>query len=186
MKKLLFLFLLLPDLSIACAFESAVRKYSDQYGFSSEFIMSVIRAESNFNCGALSSKGAKGLMQLMDATSEKYDVTNPFDPNGNIKGGVRLLNDLSFKYDNIDFVLAAYNAGEGAVEKYGGIPPYKETWGYIKKIKKYFLSMTGHKLTIESARYEIKENPRSPWVRFRISSPWVRFRVGSPWQKSDP
>ena len=99
------------------------------------FVTALIRAESNFNPYAVSRKGARGLMQLMPATAERLGVRRSFDPAANIRGGVRYLKSLCVRFSNApELVLAAYNAGEDAVESYGGVPPYRETVNYVKKI----------------------------------------------------
>ncbi len=99
------------------------------------FVSAVIRAESNFNPYAVSRKGARGLMQLMPATAARLGVRNPFDPGSNIRGGIRYLKELCTRFSNApELVLAAYNAGEDAVGAYGGVPPYRETVDYVKKI----------------------------------------------------
>jgi soluble lytic murein transglycosylase-like protein len=99
-------------------------------------VRAVIQAESAWNRRAVSPKGAMGLMQLMPATAAQYGVADPFDPDQNIRAGVRHLKHLLDRYDgNAELALAAYNAGPGAVEKYGRtIPPYRETRAYVKKI----------------------------------------------------
>ena len=99
------------------------------------FVSAVIKAESNFNPHARSRKGALGLMQLMPATAERLGVRRWSDPEANIRGGVRYLKALCLRFSNApELVLAAYNAGEEAVDAYQGIPPYRETVGYVKKI----------------------------------------------------
>lgn len=98
-------------------------------------VHSIIRAESNYNVNAISPKGAMGLMQLMPETAQAYGVANPFDPSQNIEGGVKYLKDLVKLFDRSTFkVLAAYNAGQEAIKKYGGIPPYRETRNYIQRV----------------------------------------------------
>lgn len=95
----------------------------------------LIFAESNYDPYALSPKGAKGLTQLMDATAKQYGVTNSYDTSQNIDGGAKYLRDLLAVYDgDVTLALAAYNAGETAVAKYDGVPPYEETQNYVKKI----------------------------------------------------
>jgi TPR repeat protein len=116
-----------------------VLRLAPQYGVYPRLAMAVIRAESNFNPGALSPKNAQGLMQLIPETAERFNVKKPFDPEQNIRGGLAYLRWLLayFKGD-VALVAAAYNAGEGAVNKYAGIPPYAETQGYVKRIREIF------------------------------------------------
>lgn len=100
-------------------------------------VRAIIHAESSFNVNAISSKGASGLMQLMPATAKRYGVQDIFDPEQNIWGGVRYMRDLLAMFDdNVTLALAAYNAGENAVIRYGGIPPYRETQNYVERVIK--------------------------------------------------
>ena len=102
-------------------------------------ISAVIQAESDFDAREVSHKGARGLMQLMPATAERFGVKNVFDAKSNINGGVRYLRWLLDTFNgNADLAVAAYNAGEGNVWKYNGIPPFRETINYVKKIAKHF------------------------------------------------
>ena len=102
-------------------------------------IKAVIYTESYFNPNATSRKGASGLMQLMPATAEKYGVNDLYNPRQNIIAGIKHLKYLLSRYPyKLKFALAAYNAGETAVDKYNGIPPYKETQGYVKKVMKHY------------------------------------------------
>ncbi len=116
-----------------------VLKLAPEYGVYPLLAMAVIRAESNFNPGAVSPKNAQGLMQLIPETAERFNVKKPFDPEQNIRGGLAYLRWLLayFKGD-IALVAAAYNAGEGAVNRHAGIPPYAETQGYVKRIREIF------------------------------------------------
>ncbi|HEY1249756.1 MAG TPA: lytic transglycosylase domain-containing protein [Thermoanaerobaculia bacterium] len=99
------------------------------------FVSALIRAESNYEPRAVSRKGARGLMQLMPATARRLSVRYPFDPASNVAGGVRYLRELVDRFGNQpELVLAAYNAGEQAVETYGGVPPYRETVAYVNRI----------------------------------------------------
>ncbi len=100
-------------------------------------VMAIVEVESNFNPNAVSPKGAKGLMQIMDSTAKELNLKDPFDPYENIKSGIKHLKYLMKKYNNdLEKVIAAYNAGAGAVDKYKGIPPYKETINYVEKVKR--------------------------------------------------
>ncbi|HEV7763612.1 MAG TPA: lytic transglycosylase domain-containing protein [Thermoanaerobaculia bacterium] len=101
-------------------------------------VSAVIKAESDYNPRIVSHKGARGLMQLMPATAKRFGVTNSFDPRENIFAGTRYLRWLLKKFDgNADFAVAAYNAGEGNVWKYEGVPPFRETVNYINRIAKH-------------------------------------------------
>ncbi len=110
------------------------------YSLEPALIHAVITAESAYNPLARSPKGAKGLMQLMPGTAQRYGVKNPLDPKQNILGGAAYLRDLLTMFgDDIQLALAAYNAGEGAVAKHGGrIPPYRETLEYVPKVLSYY------------------------------------------------
>lgn len=112
-----------------------VHELAPQFRVNPEFALAIIRTESNFNAGAVSEKNALGLMQLIPETAERFNVTKPFDPVENIRGGLAYLRWL-FAYYRGDVVLvaAAYNAGEGAVNKYLGVPPFAETQAYVLRI----------------------------------------------------
>ena len=108
---------------------------AQEHGVDPSLVRAVIHTESAFNPRAVSPKGARGLMQLMPQTARLLGVMNSFDPLQNISGGTRHLALLIKRYDgNLRFALAAYNAGEGAVEQYGGIPPYRETQEYVRRV----------------------------------------------------
>lgn len=116
--------------------ENSIQRAAARYGLNADLIRAVIGAESAGKQDAVSSKGAQGLMQLMPATARQYGVVDPFDPEQNIDGGSKYLSYLFTRYGgNTKLALAAYNAGEGTVDKYGGIPPYTETRNYIRKIE---------------------------------------------------
>lgn len=132
---------------------------ADKYDLPIELIHSIIRAESNYDSRAVSPKGAKGLMQLMPTTAKIYGVQNVFDPKENIEGGVKYLKDLVKLYKrNTRLVLAAYNAGQEAVKKYSGIPPYSETRDYIEKVMSTYTKPTILTRTIIYSYYD--ENGR--------------------------
>ena len=117
------------------AYQHTIRTYARRYGVDEALIHSVVKQESCFNEKALSRVGAIGLMQLMPATASYLKVKDPWNPEQNIKGGVKYLSKMLKRFKgNKRFALAAYNAGPGKVIKYGGIPPYKETRNYVKKI----------------------------------------------------
>jgi len=116
-----------------------VRKLAPEYGVSPRLVMAVIRAESNFEPTAVSLKNAQGLMQLIPETSVRFNVRKPFDPEQNIRGGMAYLRWLLAYFEgNVALVAAAYNAGEGAVNRYRGIPPYAETRDYVSRILRLF------------------------------------------------
>jgi soluble lytic murein transglycosylase-like protein len=113
-----------------------VAEHARRHDLSPDLVRAVIRVESGWNPRAVSAKGALGLMQLMPSTAAEYGVSDPFDPEQNIRAGVAYLRKLIDRFDGkTELALAAYNAGPGAVEKYGRtIPPYKETQSYVRRI----------------------------------------------------
>jgi soluble lytic murein transglycosylase-like protein len=118
-------------------YDPIIKKVAGKYRIDPALVHIIIRAESNYDSFAISDKGAMGLMQLMPATAKQYGVNNVFDTAQNIEGGIRYLGDLVKLYDGqTGLVLAAYNAGQEAVRKYKGIPPYPETKAYIAGIMK--------------------------------------------------
>lgn len=137
-----------------------IQNYSEKYGVDSDLVHAIIQVESNFDASAVSSKDCKGLMQLHPDTADRFGVNDVFDPADNIEGGVRYLSYLIDFFDrDIDHVLAAYNAGENAVVRHRGIPPYSETKNYVRKVRNLF------KGTLDS------ELPRREYRIVRILSP---------------
>jgi soluble lytic murein transglycosylase-like protein len=118
---------------------AVINEASGRYRLDPDLVNSVIKAESGFNTHAVSPKGAQGLMQLMPGTASQLGVPNAFDPQSNVEGGTRYLRELLERY-NFDVVkaLAAYNAGPQRVERFGGVPPYRETRAYVARIVKDF------------------------------------------------
>jgi len=126
------------------AFDSLIEDSSRRYQLDPALVKAVVQAESNFNPSAVSAAGAQGLMQLMPGTAASLGVTDSLDPVQNVNGGARLLRDLLNRYDqNVSLALAAYNAGPGAVDKYGGVPPYAETQRYVPRILNLYKTYRG-------------------------------------------
>jgi soluble lytic murein transglycosylase-like protein len=117
-------------------YDSLIEQHAAAQDLSPDLVRAVIQAESAFNPQARSIKGAMGLMQLMPSTAAEYGVANPYDPAENIRAGVAYLKSLLVRYaHNAELALAAYNAGPRAVEKYGTVPPYRETRNYVARIR---------------------------------------------------
>ncbi len=115
-----------------------IEHYAKLYTIDKHLIRAVIRTESNFVKNAVSSTGAKGLMQLAPETVKDLNINDPFNPRENIAGGSKYLRKMLNRFDgNLDLSLAAYNAGPSTVERYNAIPPYQETRNYVKKVKYY-------------------------------------------------
>jgi soluble lytic murein transglycosylase-like protein len=129
-------------------YDPLIRTCALRHGLDAGLVHAVIQAESAYNRWALSTAGAQGLMQLMPSTAAHYGVEDVFEPAQNIEAGVRYLKDLDRLYDGrTELVLAAYNAGQSAVEKYDGIPPYKETRAYIEAVQAAYKKAGGKSRT---------------------------------------
>lgn len=116
-------------------YDGIINRAAARNGLDPALVGAVVRQESGFRADAVSPAGAQGLMQLMPSTAKDLGVADPLDPDQNVAGGARLLRSLIDRYDGrLDFALAAYNAGPGAVDRYGGVPPYPETRSYVAAI----------------------------------------------------
>ena len=117
------------------AFDQLIRQAAQQHGVSEGLVKAIMHTESGFNINARSPVGAQGLMQLMPATARRFNVSNAYDPQQNIFGGVKYLSWLLKRFNGDSrLAIAAYNAGEGNVDKYGGIPPFRETQDYVRRV----------------------------------------------------
>ncbi len=172
-----------------CAFDSAqqasrptnqydhiIDSVAQEHRVPVSLVHSIIQAESDYDPWAISAKGAMGLMQLMPETAIQYKVQNVFDPRQNIEGGVKYLVDLIKLYEgNTKYVLAAYNAGQEAIKKYGGVPPYPETKNYIKKVmaaypeSKIYTKTKIYSFYDEKGRYVLTNN-RALWEKHKKKS----------------
>jgi len=142
-----------PEPPVSGGIDEAVDQIAARQSLLPELIHSVIKVESNYNPFAVSSKGALGMMQLIPATARRFGVANVFNPLENIEGGAKYLKYLLDLYhNNYTLALAAYNAGENAVAKYGTVPPYRETQNYVQLVASQL-----RKAMAESARRKEKE-----------------------------
>jgi hypothetical protein len=124
--------------------QALVEQAARRHDVDPQLVHAVIRQESGYDPFAVSSKGAMGLMQLMPATADRFGVQNIFDPAENVQGGVQYLRHLLDRYNGDPrLTLAAYNAGEGAVDRYGDVPPYRETVDYVSKVRRLYGSSVG-------------------------------------------
>jgi hypothetical protein len=142
-----------------------VEKVSAKYEIDPKLVFTIISVESNFKTSALSNKAAQGLMQLIPATAKRFNVKNAYNASQNIRGGVAYIRWLlAYFQGDVALAVAAYNAGEGAVNKYKGIPPYRETQKYVKKIQKRYPFEThpyDDTVTAPSPVFAYKTNKRS-------------------------
>lgn len=144
------------------AVKSLVEETAKRYEVSPALVDSVIQVESNYNAHAVSPKGAQGLMQLMPATARRFGVNNSFDPKDNIEGGVRYLKFLQETFKDERLAIAAYNAGEKAVQRYGNVPPYAETMSYVAKVGKKYGQARRAENSKQEAKRAADNKPKEP------------------------
>lgn len=143
--------------------DQLVEQTASRYQVDPDLVRAVIRVESGYDAKAVSNKGAMGLMQLIPATAQRFGVGDPFDPKQNIEGGVNYLKHLLNMFGgDLDLSLAAYNAGEHSVQRSGGVPAYRETQNYVRKVTTIY----GKGDAQTSAKAEAKEPPKDPIVRY--------------------
>lgn len=133
------------------AFDALIRQSALAHNVDQGLVKAIIHTESGFNPRARSKPGAQGLMQLMPATAAMYSVVDAYDPSQNIAAGTRHIKYLINRYKDLELALAAYNAGEGNVKKYGGIPPFAETRDYVKRVMSRYRNLYGGSATALAA-----------------------------------
>lgn len=147
----------------ASGIAETVDRIAQQNQLSPRLVHSVIQVESNYDPNAVSPKGAQGLMQLIPSTARRFGVSNVFDPADNIQGGARYLKYLLGLYKGDEaLALAAYNAGEGAVSRYGGVPPFPETQDYVAKVRQRLAGATEPRTSVSDVLAAPKETGGSP------------------------
>lgn len=174
--------------------KSIVNKLAPEYNLDPRLVLAVIAVESNFHVGAVSPKNAQGLMQLIPDTAKRFGVRDPFNPSDNIRGGMLYLRWLLKTFDgNLSLALAGYNAGEKAVEKHKGVPPYNETRQYVEKVHQLYGCASGGMVPtylassgLGAARDAWQSDARAPYDLWNAAQATVqrgqdgrcRFRLG--------
>lgn len=151
-----------PDMALDVPYAVQIMKSASAYGVDPHLVASVIAAESNFNSRAVSRKSAQGLMQLLPRTAAQRGVRNAFDPGQNIDAGTRYLKELLDRYgQNLTLALAAYNAGPERVEQYRGVPPFRETRDYVRRVQRK-LSASGTDPSLQAAAVQQSSRQSAP------------------------
>ena len=144
------------------AFDHIIQQAAQQHGVSEGLIKAVMHTESGFNVNARSPVGAQGLMQLMPATARRFNVSNAYDPHENIMAGAKYLAWLLKRFNgNTTLALAGYNAGEGNVAKYGGVPPFRETQDYVRRVTSRYSNLYASGVSASSGSNAITANNNS-------------------------
>ena len=144
------------------AFDHIIQQAAQQHGVSEGLIKAVMHTESGFNVNARSPVGAQGLMQLMPATARRFNVSNAYDPHENIMAGAKYLAWLLKRFNgNTTLALAGYNAGEGNVAKYGGVPPFRETQDYVRRVTSRYSNLYASGVNASSSNSAITANNNS-------------------------
>jgi soluble lytic murein transglycosylase-like protein len=160
----------------------SINTYANKYGVNAAMVKAVIAVESCYNSTAVSPKGAQGLMQLIPATAARFGVSDAFNTSQNIHGGTRYLSWLMKRYNgDLYKSLAAYNAGEGAVDKYKGIPPYNETQHYVRRVLTVYNRLSGEAVPLPAGGVAGANGGYSSKAAGRVSSVYLSpFGTGKP------
>ena len=166
---------------VAEKYDVEIARAADNHGVDSALVKAVIKAESNYDNRAISRAGAQGLMQLMPATSRLRNVDNPFNPGQNIDGGVRHLKYLLRTFDgDTKLALAAYNAGENAVRKYNGVPPFPETKNYVSTVLSLYGRYSG--LVPGAGADAVGATPQTAQIQSFVNAEGTRVFTNVPWK----
>ena len=165
----------------ASQYQRIINKYSHKYGVDSRLITAIITNESCFKIKAHSYKGAVGLMQLMPKTAKRWGIKNRRSADQNIRGGTRYISHLIERFNgNVKLAIAAYNAGEGNVDKHHGVPPFKNTRNYVKNVLLVYSKLGGHQLRVRvkpskrSKKRARKQNYRTSKLDFSFDSTFIK------------
>lgn len=162
-------------------YEEEITRLASDHGVDPALVKAVIKAESNYDNRAISRAGALGLMQLMPETARLRNVDNPFSPTQNIEGGVRHLKYLLSTFDDLKLVLAAYNAGESAVRRFGGVPPYPETQNYVATVLAHYGRYSGLAPDPAAAGPAAPKAARTAQIHSFVNEEGTRVFTNVPW-----